>query len=342
MTRGRCGKAMTFDPSRPALLVAEATRALPSAWRLADELRADRSGLPEWPDWCFLPIAGWLAIAQRILGRSASPANAILAASSLAAMGAWRVGQGVYRFDPDLYAALVETPVRGALPEALTRLPEWGVYVETPGMTYDEMPLVGFFSHMEWDVNRHQAELRFLLDVDDEGRPRLFAVAVPLVGDLTEALESTTKASGIAVSPDFDVSTMASRLEPLVSLLLYLCSERPDVSGEWPPSRPHPRRTKKGLRLFPPKVPPKPWVVGASIGSALRRARAGGETKADDTGGADRHRPRPHIRRAHWHTYRVGKGRQGTKLRWLSPILVGAGDDSDLPVTVHPVKGETP
>jgi hypothetical protein len=32
--------------------------------------------------------------------------------------------------------------------------------------------------------------------------------------------------------------------------------------------------------------------------------------------------PVPHLRHAHWHGYRVGKGRKDFKLRWLPPIAV--------------------
>jgi hypothetical protein len=51
-----------------------------------------------------------------------------------------------------------------------------------------------------------------------------------------------------------------------------------------------------------------------------------------------RSRPRPNIRRAHWHTYHVGTGRTGSRLNWLPPISVNVDDFFELPPVVRPVK----
>ena len=107
--------------------------------------------------------------------------------SRLAALGAWRVTRGIYRFDPDLYAALIDTPLTGDLPDALLyRLPSWGIYVETPGLTYAGFPLLGYYAHL----NQHQngsTELRLVIDSDHE--THLFPVPIPLGhGSLMNAL----------------------------------------------------------------------------------------------------------------------------------------------------------
>ena len=82
----------------------------------------------------------------------------------LAALGAWRVTQGIYRFDPDLYLAIIETSVDGDLPhDVLYRMPEWCVYVETPGMLWLGVQLHGFFAHLESDAKssrRLRAQVR--------------------------------------------------------------------------------------------------------------------------------------------------------------------------------------
>src|SRR5690606_17927303 len=124
----------------------------PDAWRLVDDMRADRGkGLPDWPDWCFLPFAGAYAIVSG--GRTLSPLEAGDVAR-LGALAAWRVTQGIYRFDPDLYRALLGTPVEGDLPvDIILRLPEWCVYIETPGYIFGADPLHGFFAHLESDAN---------------------------------------------------------------------------------------------------------------------------------------------------------------------------------------------
>jgi hypothetical protein len=57
------------------------------------------------------------------------------------------------------------------------------------------------------------------------------------------------------------------------------------------------------------------------LGAALRRAESSGEPGVEH---GERARPRAHIRRAHWHTFRVGEGRRGVKVKWVAPIPVKA------------------
>src|SRR5438067_1968447 len=48
----------------------------------------------------------------------------------------------------------------------LYRLPEWCVYVETPGRTLLGAPLHGIYAHLEWDANTGRTELRFVFDME--------------------------------------------------------------------------------------------------------------------------------------------------------------------------------
>jgi hypothetical protein len=120
-------------------------------------------------------------------------------------------------------------------------------------------------------------------------------------------------------------------------LLLYICSENADVSKpDHAVTRASvkPVKTKTGLRIFPPDLP-RVWDVGVRIGAALRRARTVDE--ANETAGGSHQRPRPHVRRAHWHTYRIGPKRAGTTLKWLPPIAVNIDDPDALPAVIRPV-----
>jgi hypothetical protein len=91
---------------------------------------------------------------------------------------------------------------------------------------------------------------------------------------------------------------------------------------------------KGGLRLFPADKPTT-WDIGMRIGAALRAATQRAES---EPAGGTHASPRPHIRRAHWHSYRVGPGRAETILRWLAPIAVNVDDPGGLAATVRPVK----
>ena len=119
----------------------------PALSRQVDTFLSGRGrDLPDWPAWCLLPMAAWMAIATG--GREPSGGkfdpmrNGQIAADmqQLAAIGAWRYSQGIYRVDADLLASLQGSVVKGSLPsEVLFRLPEWSLYVETLGACFTLM-----------------------------------------------------------------------------------------------------------------------------------------------------------------------------------------------------------
>src|SRR6266511_1844775 len=109
----------------------------PGCWRKVDDLRARRGrDIPAWPSWCYLPMAGSLAI---LSGGADLTTNAAIAVAQealpFAALAAWRPTQGIYEFHPAVRAAIEATPLDGELPtDVLHRLPEWCVYLRTPGL----------------------------------------------------------------------------------------------------------------------------------------------------------------------------------------------------------------
>jgi len=349
-------------------MLAAVGRAYPSAWTSIDQLRASRGkdGLPDWPHDVYVPIAAGYAVASGggQLQRTKAHHPAILTA-----MAAWRMTQGIYRYDPSLYAALVDTPIDGDLPvSVLHHLPEWCVYIEMDGsQTVNGAPLRGAWAHLECDVARgNAAELRLLLDTAESPEmaldPSRGLCPVPLIlgqGSLADALQRVID-SGIKVAaergvafdqaPDSGVaSAQAHGLAPALSLLLYLCSQAADITRRGQPAaptNPEPVRTRRhGMRLFPADGP-REWDVGVRIGAALRAAHAREETGAPaaDTG---RH-VRPHVRRAHWHTILSGTRKyddgtpipaadQRRDLRWMPPIPVAIEDIDVLPAVIHRV-----
>lgn len=61
----------------------------------------------------------------------------------------------------------------------------------------------------------------------------------------------------------------------------------------------------------------------------------GAELEEREAAASGRARPRPHIRRAHWHTFLAGADRMERRLKWLPPIPVNVADVSDLPATIR-------
>jgi hypothetical protein len=109
----------------------------PRAWGMVEQFLADRGrDVPSWPRWCFLPLAGWYAIISAHIGRNRIGPDRAGDIARLAALGTWRYSLGVYRFDQAVYDALINTGLSDApMPaDVLLRLPEWCVYIETPGL----------------------------------------------------------------------------------------------------------------------------------------------------------------------------------------------------------------
>lgn len=154
------------------------------------------------------------------------------------ASGTWMFTRPIYRFDPDLVDALVDTPLTDALPcDALFTLPEWCVYIDTQLPFLDGF-IKGFWVHLEWDTNNNWAELRFLLNIDKELRPIAihlgnWSLSAGINKFIAEAENNLAYYLG-QTNTAFSSSEMISShfldiTKPLVLLTLYLCSEKPDI-----------------------------------------------------------------------------------------------------------------
>jgi hypothetical protein len=307
----------------------------PDLSKLVDSFRAGRGkDLPRWPDWCFLPMAAWYAIichSHRVSRVTPEMAEQI---SHLAALGTWRYSQGIYRFDQDLLCALAECPVSGELPsDVLIRLPEWCLYVETPGFQYLNSALHGFWVHLEWDANTERSELRFLLHHDAYTMASTIHIGPWTIEEaIDRAMRESERMADQFGLPRASVEEHAkltellrSSIAPLVSIVLYLCSDAPEVDdGRVPNSsirRPVPVKTKTGLRFFPAEKA-KVFQVGQKVGELLRQGQVAlAQSESDGTRSV-----RPHLRRGHWHGYWVGPrdGDRRFSYRWIAPMVVGA------------------
>ena len=240
---------MSPTTHRARSILAAVARAYPSAWQDLDGFRALRGchDFMNWPDWCFVPVSGAYAVVsggggQRVRFEQSGHVGLV------AGLGAWRITQGVYRFDSTLYEALLATPITDEIPvDVLHHLPGWCVYIETLGYTVYGVALHGFFAFMEVDAQSGTEELRLLLDMArDPSDPfdpvrGVRSLPLPLVGRNVAAsirslvLKGVEQAQqhGFAVS-EADLAPLTSmdrEIAPLLSLLLYLCSATPDVAG---------------------------------------------------------------------------------------------------------------
>lgn len=318
-------------------------RELPGIWAVYDELRAESAPL----DGIYLTEAdGAGAYAQALLnsgGREAletlrglSPLEVARLVSPVNTLAAWRMTQGIYRFDPALYETLIETPLTGDLPaDVLQRLPEWCPYMETPGLYVlkrdgGRADLAGAWVRADREPDGTPC-LILTLDIPEAPRPESHTIV--LRGTLEQAVDATLAQWGVSGMS----GQVAAYLRPIVNLVLYLVGSD-DISGvHGAPGNPDPKRTRRGgVRLFAAEGP-RSWDVGVRMGSALRRAYHAEEVRLGGTHSG----PRPHVRRAHWHSFWTGKiGSEDRKLkpRWLPPIPVNLEEIDALPSVIRKAK----
>ncbi len=313
-------------------------RKYPAAWKQFDEFRALRGTSPvfEWNDWCFCPLAGAYAI---VSGGGAIDWERAGDVGLLGGLAAWRATQGIYRFDETVFEEVWQTPVLGDLPvEILYRFPEWCVYVETPGKTFAGEKMSGFFAFLDDDRKNLRDELRLILDTEKTG---LINIPIHLQKTgLRESLKSVSREAahqaGINLDFDKNIPRLERELEPVLSLILYLCSQVSEIDNF--KARRMPDYNKRKKRLFPPHNPTK-WEVGARVGAAIRHARNAGEQNSDAGGGSAK---RPHIRRAHWHGFwsgrRTGSEKQKFQLKWLPPMNINVEDENPVIPTIREVE----
>jgi len=281
------------------------------------------------------------------------------------ALEAWRVTQGIYRFDPDLLLAIVDTPLDGMIPtEHFQRLPEWCCYIELADtdMRLGEQKMHGAWVHIEYDMVEKQAEFRAIYDVARDPRQPFaqdgLCCAPPLVlaGDMRQALDElvaacTESSRKAGLSPTAEIEDYLRMhmedLRDLISIALYLCTDA-DMMRDGTVTRPETSvMRRRDINRQRDVSAPVMWDVGVRIGAALRAAYAHKDASAD-VDATGRH-VRPHIRRGHWHTVLSGKrinedgsaihpDERHRELRWRPPVAVNLNDTNELPATVRRVQ----
>lgn len=305
------------------------------------------SFLKEVPDWCIMPTLFPFMVLTDRFGEVfyMSHMDEIMTVGSTYI---WRCSKGVYRFAPEIYQALISQPITGDLPmECLYHLPEWAVYIETPGLTYERHPMYGFIAHLDYNLFSKNVDLQFAMFLEGRDMPK--TVALPFgEGGILEAMDRVDQVDSLFGNPHVRVRYIGSRDEykatftAMLQLLLYLSSDEPDMPDIEHPEK---RRTLSG-RVRPPEEP-RVWDVGVRISNVIRRCRENGVSyRYDDNAEPGSHAsPRPHVRSAHWHTYWTGPRQakfpeRKPIVKWIPPIPIGMDWKRELPTTVKPVIGQ--
>ena len=292
------------------------------------------------PDWCVMPTmfpCTYLSIKNGEVFYMTHMDEVM----TIASMYTWRCSKGVYRFAPEIYQALVDQPLTGDLPmESLHHLPEWAVYIETPGLSYERHPMTGFIAHLDFNLYSRSTDLQFAMFLEGREDPRM--VALPFGdGSLLDAMDRVDQLDNMFTNDIHRIRYVGSRDEyratftAMLQLLLYLCSEEPDMPTIQHPSA---RRTLSGSVRAPRE--PQVWDVGVRVSRFIREYSS--SSNSVEYRGGSHASPRPHIRSAHWHTFWTGPRNEQFPIRkpvvkWIPPIPVGVDWKRDLPTNVKEV-----
>ena len=308
-------------------------------------LRGRGTELPaeDWPEWCGLPMA---AVHAMLSAESSNPLGIARELPQLTAALLWRRSRIIYRYDPTLEAELAQQPLEGDLPrDALYTLPYHCVYIERR-VTLRRTPYEGFFAWMEYDIPHRTPELRLLYLPKSDSEP----ISQPVI--LSGTLDDAAKALGqSAIERGGDMMTPSLRsmmqhngaptivpgdeIRAAINLLLYLCSEAPDIPDA------EEIRTKRSRYYDGTPKRPATADVGPRIGAALRQAASSPAPEYRPEAQHGHASPIPHIRRAHWHHFWAGARNSQDRrliLRWLPPTPVALSPNGEWQTTIRESK----
>jgi hypothetical protein len=319
------------------------------------------------PAWQFAPLyhrlhSAWSGAKKDLAGESPESQGEMLDTMlTSSVLRIWGLTKSVYHFHPSV-ARMLLSASHGDIPhEALYNLPQWCVYVHipegmlsyTPARGGAEVDVCGFYAML--DAQPPGAEFRkgtldaagkiervghLLHLVVDRKRKAPYDVAgeltrmsIPLAGTIRESVEMM--AHGQDTVTEDEREGMIDLISRLVGPVLYLSARNREIVGE--PRNPDRVRfeppQKRGRRRSLARRPPvQVWQVAWRTGAALE-ANEQQAVENVPTGAT----VKPHVRRAHFHSYWCGPGRERCEVRWLGPVFVNSSlaEDERRTVTSH-------
>lgn len=290
---------------------------------------------------------------QAMLGHDSRVSRELAIGTQL--FGTWRNSLGIYRISDDIADQALASPIPDDTPTIIyAQLPEWAVYMEMPiGSDIEVMAIldngdgesvtkmlkvIGFWAmHDKHDLDKSDVgveadqnlSLHIFLHIDI---PKEFEksnyIGPPLVLPLRSNL---TVAQSVAEEYDHnsDNETVVVRevFGIILSLLLWLCVDEPDVSDVTgaPMSSddlkaPKYKRSKRADVFIPPQNA-QIYDIGKKLAYETREHNKKLALESGVTG----KKVKPHIRKGHWHGVWSGTGENKVfSTYWQSPIFINA------------------
>lgn len=254
----------------------------------------------------------------------------------------WRQNKSVYRFTPELLNALTVQELDPNIHmDVFLQLPYCGIYIETPGMTWNKQGVKGYIANIEESAGivpkRYMLTISFCMK-DNKWKTCCMSAGMSLYSSLKECNITHSANATRRKFTDKEIQAEIKEVAPFLNMLLYLCSKEPDIT-----ERQSPMPAYAGNKHNCHTTPPREWDVGVRVAKMLKEHKEKeGVHSVRASGAPTLTARRPHIRRAHWHTYWIGPRdevfpKRKTILKWLPPIPVNVTDVEKLPVVVQEV-----
>lgn len=265
----------------------------------------------------------------------------------ITALAGWRKAKTVYDFSPALADELIKSAQSEEIniPLSALALPYWTIYIKPNIKKWD---IDGFFVYYNEGVpnknGKNIKELRFTpLSKNGDALPTIYLVQNEqkdiCIKDAITAILNKVNIEDIHQAHYFHMFSESSGKElgkiaaQMISLVLYLSAVNADMKRDLT----QPFKRTKQVRDIAREV--EHIHVGDEVAVRIRTMNNHPTARADSEPLGGHHRsPVTHVRRAHWHTFRVGEGRKKIQVKWLAPVVVNADGEQKNIVTINKVE----
>lgn len=327
------------------------TSVYPGIFQKMKELEVENRVKPMWPDWCLISgDAVFKAFAslhpkfekatvevEQNTADQITTSVVMNTTTHIMAAYAWNKGKNIFKFDSTLSDELRDMQLDRVPTDVLGYLPDWCPYLD-----FSDNPISEFTGAFAFHQKVEDADEKVLTLVFTYNDPNIIGdVVCLLLGNYT-IQESVV---GFLTATSEERETTIEVTTAVLNHLIYLCSTEKDVVNH------NPYEHKK-ISGFSSQISPKvnQWDVGFRVGSIIRKYIAKENSKEitgnikelnsdDEQASASlRNRPRPHVRRAHWHHFWTKSvGARVLIVKWLPPTFINSSDEEDLPSVLHRV-----
>lgn len=269
------------------------------------------------------------------LNRQTSMLRAHSTAHMMLSMVSWTKTKQIYRFSDSLMNEFFENRLLN-FPISSLHMPFPTVYFELESpILLDEFKIMGAyftFGDAQKDGKERCCLTLLYFSPSDEFKEANSLTFGTFVASETKMKDVANEVAQSVLQYGFvnkDYATMLELFEVFFMCAAYISSEQPDIIMKEKVSGQYHSKSRSGKIR---KTSVQNWDVGYRIVKE-RKTSSIASTSSNNTAVASYH-VRPHIRKAHWHTYWTGPGRTIPKVRWVRDTDVNR-NLSDSVAVVH-------